>query len=99
MLGLGLLASKEVHPEPYSDADWAGNLDTRKSTGGSLCVLTEETPCGESIQSDVSWSSKRQQILALSSTEAEYMALTQAAKEPIWVLRFLAEMQNISVDT
>ena len=54
---------------------------------------------GESIESAVSWSSKGQQTVALSSTEAEYMALTQAAKEAIWVSRFLAEMQNISVDT
>ena len=98
-LGLGPFASQDLHPKLYSDADWAGDVDTRKSTGGYLCVRTEEIPQGEPVQSAVSWSSKRQQTVVLSSTEAEYMALTQAAKEAIWVSRFLAEMQNVSVDT
>jgi len=61
-----------------------------------VCVLTEErSPGEESKRSAVSWSSKRQQTVALSSTEAEYMALTQAAKEAIWVSRFIAELHNV----
>ena len=98
-LGLGPFASQDFHPELYFDADWAGDLYTRKSTCGYLCLLTKETPQGEPIQSAVSWSSRRQHTVALSGTEAEYMALTQAAKEAIWVSRFLAEMHNISLDT
>ena len=100
-LRLGPFTTKDLHPILYSDADWAGDLDTRKSTGGYVCVLTdgESDSQGEPIPSAVSWSSKRQQTVALSSTEAEYMALTQAAKEAIWVSRFLAELQGIPGNT
>ena len=82
-LRLGPFTTKDLYPVLYSDADWAGYLDTRKSTEGYLCILTGGPSQGEPIQSVVSWSSKRQQTVALSSTEAEYMALTQAAKEAI----------------
>jgi len=95
-LRLGPFTGKDLYPILYSDADWAGDLDTRKRTGGYVCVLTEErSPGEESKRSAVSWSSKRQQTVALSSTEAEYMALTQAAKEAIWVSRFIAELQTV----
>jgi len=92
-LGLTLspFTTTDLHPILYSDADWAGDLDTCKSTGGYVCVLAGKS----TTRSAISWSSKRQQTVALSSTEAEYMALTQAAKEAIWVSRFLAEFQGI----
>jgi len=95
-LRLGPFAGKDLYPILYSDGDWASDLDTGKSTGGYVCVLTEErSPGEESKRSAVSWSSKSQQTVALSSTEAEYMALTQAATEAIWVSRFIAELQNV----
>jgi len=86
-LTIGPFTTMDLHPILYSDAHWAGDLDTRKRPGGYVCMLA---------RSAVSWSSKRQQTVALSSTEAEYMTLTQAAKEAIWVSRFLAELQGIS---
>jgi hypothetical protein len=67
----------------YSDADWAGDKDTRRSTGGFVFNV------GSGI---VSWSSKRQATVALSSCESELMAQTQAAKEAIWLKRFLSEI-------
>jgi transposase InsO family protein len=67
----------------YSDADWAGDKDTRRSTGGFVFNV------GSGI---VSWSSKRQATVALSSCESEIMAETQAAKEAIWLSNFLSEI-------
>jgi hypothetical protein len=67
----------------YSDADWAGDKDTRRSTGGFVFNV------GSGI---VSWSSKRQATVALSSCESELMAETQAAKEAVWLCRFLSQV-------
>ena len=43
----------------------------------------------------VSWSSKKQYIIALSTTEAEYIVLTHAAKEALWLRTFLSELQGV----
>ena len=67
----------------YSDADWAGDPDSRRSTTGYTYILAGGA---------VTWSSKKQPTVALSTTEAEYMALTQAAKEGIWIKRLLSEL-------
>ena len=72
-----------IHLEGYTDSDWGGDKETRRSTGGYV-FMVNETP--------VSWSSKAQQTVALSSTEAEYMAATQATKEAIWLRRLLADL-------
>ena len=67
----------------YCDADWGGCLDTRRSTTGYVFLLGGGA---------VSWSSKRQQSVALSSCEAEYVAAAQAAKEGRWLFNFLTEI-------
>ena len=64
----------------YTDADWAGDVSTRKSTSGYIFRIGGAT---------VSWKSKRQAIVALSSTEAEYVALCSAAQEVVWLRRLL----------
>lgn len=58
----------------YSDADWAGDADGRRSISSYVCILAGAA---------VSWSSRRQPTIALSSTEAEYKSLTDACKEII----------------
>ncbi|GMF16153.1 unnamed protein product [Phytophthora lilii] len=58
----------------YSDADWAGNRDDRRSVSGVMLLL-----CG----APVVWRSTFQKTVALSSTEAEYMALSDCVKECI----------------
>ena len=68
----------------YSDSDWAGDLDTRQSTGGFVFLA-----CGAAI----CWSSKLQNTPALSSTEAEYMAVTHASQEVIWLLQLLEQLR------
>ena len=67
----------------YSDSDWAGDMDTHRSTGGYVFFA-----CGAAI----SWSSKLQLSPALSSTEAEYMACTCATQEAIWLCQFLDQL-------
>ena len=59
----------------YSDADWAGDLDDRKSTSGYVFQIGGGA---------VSWKSKKQSCVA-STAEAEYMALASAAQEAIWI--------------
>ena len=67
----------------YSDADWAGDRDSRRSTSGNVFVLAG---------SAITWSSKRQNSVALSTVEAEYMALSQTNQEAIWFRRLLEEL-------
>jgi hypothetical protein len=73
----------------YSDADWGAHLDTRRSTTGYVFYLAG---------GPISWKSKLQPTVALSSTEAEYMALTAAAQEAM-CLRGLAKDFSIDVVT
>ena len=68
----------------YSDSDWAGDEDTRRSTTGYVFFMQH---------GPISWATKRQPTVALSSTEAEYMALTTACQEALWWRQFEAELQ------
>jgi hypothetical protein len=67
----------------FSDADYAGCPDTRRSTTGYVVKLDGNT---------ITWVTKRQQSVALSSCESEYMAITEAAKEVTWLRQFMAEI-------
>ena len=69
--------------EGFTDADMAGDLDGRKSTSGFLFTFAGGA---------VSWQSKLQKCVALSTTEAEYIAATEAAKEMVWMKRFVQEL-------
>ena len=67
----------------YTDSDWAGCVETRKSTGGFVYLLNGGA---------VSWMSKKQEQVATSSCHAEYMALNRAGREAVWLRRLLQEM-------
>eukprot|EP00253_Pinus_taeda_P024640 PITA_24640 len=67
----------------FVDADWAGDLDQRRSTSGYVFNL---------FGGAVSWMSKKQSVVALSTTEAEYMAATHASKEAVWLQRLCSSM-------
>jgi hypothetical protein len=82
-LGLHLCASSSFSLTAYTDADWAGCPDTRRSTSG-YCIFL-----GESL---VSWSSKRQATVSRSSAEAEYRAVANAASECAWLRQLLDEL-------
>lgn len=68
----------------YVGSDYAGDLDKRKSTTGYVFTV---------VGGAVSWLSKLQTVVALSTTEAEYMEATQACKEVIWIQRLLEELR------
>nr|GEW65261.1 Gag-Pol polyprotein [Tanacetum cinerariifolium] len=67
----------------YVDSDYASNLDGSKSTTGYVFTLSGET---------VSWVSKLQSVVAMSTTEAEYVAAAQASKEAVWLKMLLEEL-------
>jgi hypothetical protein len=73
----------------YSDSDWAGDLDTRCSTSGYIFILNN---------GPISWSSKQHRTAALSSTEAEYIAMTEAMKEALWIRPLLKELNFLTCE-
>ena len=79
-LGLLLRPSSSTELVVYSDADWAGCPDTRKSTSGYAMFL------GDNL---VSWSSKRQQTISRSSAEVEYRAVANGVAEACWLRQLL----------
>ncbi|GKB33154.1 retrovirus-related pol polyprotein from transposon TNT 1-94 [Tanacetum coccineum] len=74
----GLWYSKDsaIALTAFADADHAGCQDTRRSTSGSMQLLGDKL---------VSWSSKRQKSAAISSTEAEYIALSGCCAQVLWM--------------
>ena len=76
--GFGVLykASEELSPVGFSDSDWGGCTINRKSTSGYVFMMAGAA---------VSWKSRKQSCVAQSSSEAEYMALSAAVKEAIWL--------------
>ena len=81
----------------YSDSDIAGDIDTSKSTSGTLFFL------GKCL---ISWQSVKQQVVALSSYEAEYIVATTASIQALWLARLLcyllgrdAEAVELRVDS
>jgi hypothetical protein len=64
----------------FVDANWGANLDTRRATTGYVFMLSGAA---------ISWASKLQQTVALSSTEAEYMALSAATQDALFLRQLL----------
>ncbi|PHT60977.1 hypothetical protein T459_35173 [Capsicum annuum] len=67
----------------FVDADLGGDVDSSKSTSGYIYIV------GSTV---VSWMFRLQKCVALSSTEAEYVAIAEAGKEKIWLGDYLAEL-------
>ena len=71
----------------FVDLDWVGDIDRRRSTSAYVFTM---------FGGVISWMSKRQPVVSLSTTKVEYMAATHACKEAIWLGRLCFD---IGVDT
>jgi len=83
-LGLKIKRSNSTLVSAFSDADWAGCVDDRRSTGGFAVFL------GGNL---ISWMARKQATVSRSSTEAEYKALANATAEMMWVQKLLTELR------
>jgi hypothetical protein len=75
-------------PEPpalYSDASWADDSENCHSTSGIICIQS---------QGPISWSSKQQSVVALSTAEAEYIAASEAMREACWLRQLLSALNS-----
>lgn len=72
--------------EGFTDSDWGSSKNDRKSTSGMAFLLGA---------SAIVWGSKKQDIVALSTTEAEYIAATTAACQAVWLKRLLSDLEIV----
>lgn len=79
-LGIFYKFSGEDKVMAYSDSDYAGDIEDRKSTSGYAFLLSSGA---------VAWSSKKQPVVSLSTTEAEFIAAASCACQGIWMTRIL----------
>ncbi|XP_075097967.1 secreted RxLR effector protein 161-like [Nicotiana tabacum] len=82
--------SKDLRLVGYNDADHGGDLDERKSTSGYVFLLSDGA---------ISWSSKKQSCVSLSTMEAEYVVPVSAAQEAVWLKNFLEHLLDITENT
>ena len=84
--GLKYEANQKINLEGYVDSDWARSAIDRKSTLG----------CCFNMGSDViSWFSRAQSCVTLSTTEAEYVAACSASCEAVWLRKLLSELFDL----
>lgn len=69
----------------YTDSDWADDIETRRSTSGFVFLLGDGA---------ISWASRRQSCVTLSSMEAEYVALSEACQEALWLRKLLRDFDE-----
>ena len=69
----------------YTDADWGGDVNDQKSASGYVFLLSGGA---------VSWKSQKQRCVALSTAEAEYVAMASAAQESVWLKQLMGELTN-----
>lgn len=85
---LELTNISQIRINCYSDANFAANRDDRVSIGG-LILFVDKVP--------IIWKTTKQKCVSLSTMEAEYIALTEAAKEIIWLIRITEECKILKI--
>lgn len=85
--GFGLFYEKGNGKElqVFTDSDYAQDTEDRKCTSGYACILSNAAIC---------WSSRKQDIVTLSSTEAEYVAATMCACHSVWLKGLMEELMG-----
>jgi hypothetical protein len=81
---LELGGSATLNLSAYSDADWGGDIDTRRSTTGFVILLGSSLIC---------WKSRLQAVVSLSTVEAEYYAITDATRDLLYMLPIAIDMK------
>ena len=87
--GLRYTSDHEMSLVGYTDADWAGSVTDRKSTSGCCFSL------GSAV---ISWLSRKQSSVALSTAEAEYMAACLASGEAVWLRKMISRLFDQEMD-
>src|SRR5271168_2320015 len=85
-LNYGITYSRDADfsPHAYVDADYGGCRDTRRSTSEYVFIMAG---------GPVTWSSKRQTTVALTTVEAEYVAMSRCAQQMVWMQNWLDEVE------
>ena len=88
----GVFFGKNCHLDLmiYTDVDWASDRDSRKSTSGYFTVVEGNL---------VTWRSKKQKVVALSSVEAEFRGVAKGITEIIWLKKLLCELNFPPTET
>ncbi|XP_053567634.1 uncharacterized protein LOC128657344 [Bombina bombina] len=79
--------SENLKIEAYSDADWASDVNDRRSMTGNCFIQTKNSPL-------IAWKSKKQPTIALSTCEAEYIALAATTQESLYLIQLLKGMDK-----
>jgi hypothetical protein len=87
--GLRYVSDREIRLQGYADSDWAGSVADRKSTSGCCFSL------GSTM---ISWLNRKQTSVALSTTEAEYIAACSASSEVVWLRKLLAGLFDLELE-
>ena len=80
---------EDLIPIGYTDSDFQSDLNFRKSTSGSVFTLAGGA---------ITWRSVKQSCIADSTMEAKYVAACEAAKEAVWVKKFLFDLGVVIMD-
>ncbi|RVW23487.1 Copia protein [Vitis vinifera] len=85
-LAIWYLKTRGVKLDGYADSDWAGSVDNMKSTSGYVFTIGSSVIC---------WNSRKQEVVAQSTVEAEYISLAAATNQGIWTKHINVKFHSI----